>query len=283
MIIYVINLIIKFIKNNNMEKLFDNFEYINDFQSFENKVHLLKKGTSLYIWKTISSSLSFDKELIILEYIKWTNIWPEIIDYCRETNSLLMSYVEWKNFLVNNTKDSECLWKQIRTFHNIMLDLPIKDVFINDEENYKLEDCLTDIKNEISSPTVLNEEDLLICSKAIDYLIKNKNTSYKWNIIHWDIKPENIVWNKFIDFEKMKYDSHLVDLSRASIRILWNREDYEKSMLDSYWIKNIQEELNILKIEEALHSISYYIYKWYLNWYPYKNISLKTIVNLLNY
>lgn len=254
------------------------FEIIKTIPSFENKINIVRKNTSSYIFKIISSEIAFQRELTSLQFLDKFNIAPKIIDFNIDTNSILMELIEWNHFSYVNNDDIAKLWKNIRRLHEILQDFHS----ISNGELFTIEQCIKNLENELLYGTILNntEKDILI--KTIRYL-QNKNLeNIMMGNIHNDIKPENIIDNKFIDFEKAWYDNILKDLARAVIRIWGGDRNFEKILFKSYWIQEQKNDLELLKIYDCLFSISYFTYKWHKNGYPFKNISFQVLNNIIS-
>lgn len=254
----------------------NNFNIIKTIPSFDNKIYVVQKNTSQYIFKIITSDIAFRNELYTLKFLQWNNISPSIIDYDIENNSLLIELLQWEHYSCNSKSDIIALWSLLKKLHELLRNYS-EDTC---NELFSINDCIKNIEQELYSWVILSkmEKDLLM--KTLKYIEKVNFENWEKQIIHNDIKAENIISNKFIDFEKTWEDYVLKDIARAVVRIWKWDKNFEEILLKSYWTKK-NNNLELFKIYDCLFSISYYIYKWYRNNYPYKNISFKILNNII--
>ncbi len=280
-------------------ELKNKFNILNDYKLlkvikwFENTIYCLLKWDKIFYLKEILNKNCFTTENYVLSNLnEWNYLIPKIEESFTSKQANIITEVKW-NVLENiTTKDAQKLWISLKNLH---VECWKFQNFPNLEDNnflilYKL--FKNNILNEINSRIFFNDEQISILLKALELLEKFIVNYYNYLdkiVIHWDLNSWNILFSDeiwFLDFEKSRFWHILEDLVRLNSRVFKNNPILLKSFFQWYWIdKNEKNDfinlMNYFELFDSIADISYFLYKWYSNWYCFHIDAFQRINKIL--
>lgn len=280
-------------------ELKNRFKVINDYkllkviQWYENTIYCLLKWGRIFYLKEIKSLSCFTIETYVLSNLnEWDYLIPKIEESFISKQANIITEVRWKILEVITHQDAQNLWMSLKNLHTECK--KIKNFPDIQDNNFLVLYNLfrNNILNEINSRKFFNEEQISILLKTLEILekfIAKYYDSLDKIIIHWDLNSWNILfWNKvwFIDFEKSRFWHVWEDLVRLNSRVFKSNPILLKSFFQWYWIDKDEKNdlinfMNYFELFDSIADISYFLYKWYNNWYYFHINAFQRISKIL--